>query len=348
MKLDSFQFPDRQISDIPTSVPPSLFRFAQQVGADTSELPRRLVVTGRHVVGETIDLPSGFTLELRGAHLVQAAGTFCNLFRADGAENVAILGFPGADGAPATLDGGEWNGLHEKNAGRDGRPPIWVNSLALFTNVRGFRVEGVHCQNQRWWALTFIGCSDGSLRRLSFLADHTSVTPEGELLPCIRLDRYAEIRVKNADGIDIRAGCHDIAIEDVSGFTEDDTVAITCLPGALERTFLPEGTPLEIRDIAVRRVHAASCCSLVRLLAQGGGRVRRVRVEDVRDTSDGKTYMDGYTHRGVNIGDDHAYATPPAVPEDMADITIRGVRARRVALLTRGAFTRLAAENVSS
>ena len=80
----------------------------------------------------------------------------------------------------------------------------------------------------------------------------------------------------------------------------------------------------------------------------GGGRVRRVRVEDVLDTADGKTYMDGYTPRGVNLGDDHAYATPPAVPEDMADITICDVRARSIALLTRGAFTRLTAENIIS
>lgn len=325
----------------------SLLRFAELVGADTSELPRRLVVTGRHVVAETVDLPSGLTLELRGAHLVQAPGTFCNLFRADGAEDVAIVGFPGADGAPATLDGGEWNGLHEKNAGRDGRPPIWVNSLALFTGVRRFRVEGILCRNQRWWSLAFVACSEGAIRNVSFLADHTSVTPGGELLDRIRLDRYAEIRVKNADGIDIRAGCHDIAIEDVSGFTEDDTVAITCLPGALERTFLPAGTSHEIRDIEVRRVHAASCCSLVRLLAQGGGRIRRVLVEDVRDTADGKTFMDGFTPRGVNIGDDHAYATTPARPEDMADITVRDIRTRREPLSVRGAFARLSADGFS-
>lgn len=328
-------------------IPSSLLRFAEQVGADTSELPRRLVVTGHHVVAETIDLPSGLTLELLGAHLVQAPGTFCNLFRVNCAEDIAIVGSPGADGAPATLDGGEWNGLHEKNAGRDGRPPIWVNSLALFTNVRRFRVEGVHCQNQRWWALTFIGCSEGALRHLSFLADHTSVTADGDVMDRIRLDRYSEIRVKNADGIDIRAGCHDIAVEDISGFTEDDTVAITCLPGALEKTFLPPGATHEIRDVEVRRVHAASCCSLVRLLAQGGGRIRRVLVEHIRDTSDGKTFMDGFTPRGVNLGDDHAYSTTPAGPEDMADITIRDIRIHRVPLSVRGAFARLTAEGFS-
>ena len=100
-----------------------------------------------------------------------------NIFRADYAEDVAIIGKPGADGQPSTLDGGEYNGLHEKNAGREGRPPIWVNNMILFTNVKRFRVEGLHMTNQRWWASNFIGCSEGTIHNLSFLADHTPATP---------------------------------------------------------------------------------------------------------------------------------------------------------------------------
>ncbi len=330
------------------ALPPSLLRFARQVGADCSELPRRLVVTGAHTISETVWLPSGFTLELVGAHLTQAPGTFCNLFRADGVEDVAIIGRPGADGTPATLDGGEYNGLGEKNAGRDGRPPIWVNNTILFTNVRRFRVEGLRIVNQRWWAANFVGCSEGSIRHLDFLADHTSVTEDGTVLDFIRRAAYGEIRIKNADGVDLRAGCHDIVIEDITGFTEDDTVALTCLPGRLEKTFLPEGTPYEIRDIVVRGVHSSSCCSLVRLLAQGGARLSRILVEDVLDTADGKTYLAGYGEAGVNLGDTHAYATPQARPEDVADITIRNVRAHNRSLFIRGAVSRLTAEGIAN
>ena len=328
------------------ALPPSLLRFARQVGADCSELPRRLVVTGDHEIRETVWLPSHFTLELVGAHLTQAPGTFCNLFRADGAEDVAILGRPGADGRPATLDGGEYNGLCERNAGREGRPPIWVNNLVLFTNVRRFRVEGLHLVKQRWWATNFVACSEGTIRHLSFLADHTSVTADGTVLDILRKGAYGEIRVKNADGVDLRAGCHDIVIEDISGFTEDDTVAITCLPGRLEKAFLPPGVEFEIRDITVRGVHASSYCSIVRLLAQGGCRLRRILVEDVVDTSDGATFFDGYAHTGVNLGDSHPYAKQPALPEDVADITIRHVQARLQPLLVRGTVSRLTAEDI--
>ena len=345
---DSAQVPPDagQTADSPT-LPPSLLRFAQQVGADCSELPRRLVVTGAHMIHETVWLPSGITVELVGAHLTQAPGTFCNVFRADNVEDVAIIGKPGADGKPSTLDGGEYNGLHEKNAGREGRPPIWVNNLILFTNVRRFRVEGLHMANQRWWASNFIGCSEGTIRHLSFLADHTSVTEDGSILDILRCGKYHEVRVKNADGVDLRAGCHNIVIEDITGFTEDDTVALTCLPGRLEAAFLPPGAEYEISNITVRGVHASSYCSVVRLLAQGGCRLRRILVEDVVDTSDGKTYFDGCAMIGVNLGDTHAYSKLPASPDDMADITIRHVRAFGRPLLVRGSVARLTAEDIA-
>jgi hypothetical protein len=336
---------DGQIAGSP-ALPPSLLRFAKQVGADCSELPRRLVVTGNHMIGETVWLPSRFTLELVGAHLTQVSGTFCNIFRADNAEDVVIIGKPGADGKPSTLDGGEYNGLSEKNANREGRPPIWVNNMILFTNVKRFRVEGLHMTKQRWWAANFVGCSEGTIRNLSFLADHTSITEDGTVLDILRAGKYHEIRVKNADGVDLRAGCHDIVIEDITGFTEDDTVALTCLPGRTEKWFLPPDAEYEIRDITVRRVHSSSCCSIVRLLAQGGTQMHRILVEDVRDTGDGETYYTGHAHTVVNLGDCHAYSKPQATPADVTDITIRKVGTHAQPLLVRGAVSRLTAEEI--
>ena len=35
------------------------------------------------------------------------------------------------------LDGGEHNGLSERNCGRDGRPEIYVNNIILFGGVHG-------------------------------------------------------------------------------------------------------------------------------------------------------------------------------------------------------------------
>ena len=86
----------------------------------------------------------------------------------------------------------------------------------------------------------------------------------------------------------------------------------------------------------------------MRLLAQGGARLRRILVEDVLDTSDGKTYFDGFAFAAVNLGDDHAYSKLPAAPEDVADITLRDIRSPVQALLLRGAVSRLTAERIGA
>lgn len=288
-------------------------------GASAGEI----VISGERTVTEPIVLESNTTLVLRDAHLTVAKGKFTNVFRAEGVTNVTIVG----EGR-VIVDGGEYNGLGEKTTGKNGLPPVWNNNLLLFTNVRGFRVENVHFRRQGWWALNFIGCSQGVIRNLDFLADHTAVDKDGNVSDTIDHSRYGDIRVKNADGVDIRCGCHDILIENITGFTEDDTVALTALPGRLERTFLPDGVPQEIRNITVRNVRSAAFCSNVRLLAQGGARLCDILVDGVEDTSDGRTYFTGRGEAGVNLGDSHLYGGRQPTADEMRDIVIRNVRSR--------------------
>ncbi len=307
-------------------------------------------ITGDWEIAETVLLPSHTTLVLRDCRLRMAAGTFCNMFRNEHAaepdvvdEDIHIRGI-----GRAVLDGGEYNGLCERNSLKDGRPHISVNNLLLFGGVKGFSVTGIRAVRQRWWALNFIACADGLLRDIDFESDPTRIDKEtGEKKYGLRRSGYEEVYIKNSDGIDLRCGCHDILIENVTGFTEDDTVALTCLPGRLEAAFLPSGAKYEIRDITVRGIHASAYCAVVRLLAQGGCRLRRILVEDVVDTSDGKTYFDGCAMIGVNVGDSWTYSKLPALPDDVADITVRHVRAFGRPLLVRGSVARLTAEDIA-
>ena len=80
---------------------------------------------------------------------------------------------------------------------------------------------------------------------------------------------------------------------------------------------------------------------------EGGCRLRRILVEDVVDTSDGKTYFDGCAMIGVNVGDSWAYSKLPASPDDVSDITVRHVRAFGRPLLVRGSVARLTAEDIA-
>lgn len=278
---------------------------------------------GTWTIGSPVSLPSDLTLTLDGAHLVMGTGTFCNMFRADGVTNVTLVGT-----GDAVVDGGVYNGLHEKNARKEGRPPIWVNNLVLFTKVSDFRIEGIRFVNQRWWALNFVGCSRGVIRNLDFLSHHTSEFPDGTVKDTVSRRTYGQVKVKNSDGIDLRAGCHDILVENITGFTEDDTVALTCLPGGFETEILGPDAVYEISDVTVRNVRSACMCSNVRLLAQGGGRICRVLVDGVEDTSVEGRYMTGRGETGVNIGDSHVYRKPQCCAEDMDEIIVRNVRSR--------------------
>ncbi|MBO7376866.1 MAG: hypothetical protein J6V01_07150, partial [Clostridia bacterium] len=214
---------------------------------------RRAVISGNLEIDREIRLPSDFTLVLSDCHLRMADGCYSNMFvnenfdspegrtAAGRNRNVVIEGV-----GSAVLDGGEYNGLSERNESRDGLPPIWKNNLLLFANVDGFRITGVSCRNMRWWALNFIYCSNGYIGNVDFCANDTAIAPDGSEYHGLLRSRYEEVLVKNADGIDLRQGCHDIVIENITGFTEDDSVALTALDGSLERTFLVAGESPDI------------------------------------------------------------------------------------------------------
>ena len=254
------------------------------------------------------------------------------------------------------LDGGEYNGLGERNAGRDGRPPIWVNNLLLFANVEDFAISNLQVRNQRWWALNFIGCSHGRISNIDVLADCTWVDDMGVLRSgyfshdpvtgeATGFD-YEKIRIKNADGIDLRSGCHDILIENITGFSEDDTVALTGLKGKLEETFCVPGEDQDIYNVIIRNVMAAAYCANVRLLNQSGIRLYNILVDGVFDASKGSDFMDR-GGSGVRLGDNHMYGTRHATPDETFNIIIRNVSSRAAAALRlAGAMSYCCFENI--
>lgn len=303
-------------------------------------------ISGNYEIEKTVLLPSDFTLILADCHLRMADNTFCNMFTnaacrteaartAAGAQHhISILG----EGR-AILDGGEYNGLHEKNSLTENWPHISVNSLILMSNVEHFRVEGLHLRNQRWWACNFVACRHGLIRDLDFLAD-CSIVQDGVRtfgFPDVYDPDfyYPGIYIKNADGIDLRAGCHDILIDHITGFTEDDTVALTGLRGTVEEMYGVRDLPDDIYNITIRNVNAAALCAIVRLLNQGGVKLYNILVDGVMDASAHHPCLKrGMT--GLRIGDTHAYGTQTNVPADTARIMVKNVYARSQAVLRLG------------
>jgi len=311
------------------------------------------VITGNWEIDTAIRIPGDFTLILEGCHLRMAEGCYSNMFvnyhhdtdlgrtTAGTDRNISIIGKNGP-----VLDGGIYNGLSEKTQLKNGLPPIWKNNLILFTNVDGFHISGISCRNQRWWALNFVYCCNGTLTNIDFCACDIGIDENGQAYRGLKRNKYEEILVKNADGIDLRQGCHHISVDEITGFCEDDSVAITGLPGRLEKSFTVEGLSGDIHDITVKNVCTTSFWANVRLLNQGGVRLYNVLVDGVNDTSENSPHLDksGY---GVRVGDARLYGSRHATAEETANITIRNVNSRgKYAVSLAGAMSNLTLENI--
>lgn len=320
-----------------------------------------VTISGNYEIEKTILIPSDFVLTLANCHLRMADNTFCNMFTniscrtekgrtQEGTDhNITIQGI-----GRVILDGGEYNGLSERNSLKDGHPHISVNNILLFTNVDGFRITNLHVRNQRWWALNFIYCCHGHISDIDFLADYTTVDENGiqhkglgrRSYDTVGRRSYDTVRVKNADGIDLRTGCHDIIIENITGFTEDDTIALTGLPGKMEKMFDVIDLSSDIYNIIIRNVLSSAYCANVRLLNQSGIRLFNILVDGVMDSSMNCPYMErGGT--GVRIGDLHMYGTRHATAAETFNITVRNVFSRAdVALRIAGAMRDCVFENI--
>ena len=311
-------------------------------------------VTGSWEIESAVRIPSDFTIYLDNCYLVMADKVYSNMFvnehhdtdigrTTEGTDrNISIIG----DGN-SILDGGNYNGLSESTTKRPGMPPIWKNNLILFTNVKGFKISGIECHNQRWWALNFIYCSDGYIGNIHFISSNLAVDKDGNMYRGLIRSRAIEVLVFNSDGVDIRQGCHDILIENITGFTEDDTVAITGLNGQMEQHFAVSGLSPDMYNITVRNVKAEAFCSLVRLLNQDGIVLHDVLVDGVYNTWKDATYMD-VPGGGVLLGDSRLFGARNSTLDECYNITIRNVYGKIKGLRIAHGAGNLVFENINS
>ena len=327
----------------------------EMINAACADESRQAIVTGNYEIEQTVLIPSEFTLILDNCHLVMADNTFCNMFTNENCHTAKGRTKEGTDHdiiiegrGRVILDGGNYNGLSEKTAGKNGLPPIWKNNMILFTNVEGFHVAGLHCRNHRWWALNFIYCAHGVVEDLDFCACDIGVDENGNRYHGLIRDKYDQVLIKNADGVDLRQGCHSIVIRNITGFVEDDSVALTCLNGGMEQRFAVEGLSPEICHVTVQNVKTAAYCSNVRLLNQGGMILHDILVDGVEDMSADCPYLDRGIY-GINVGDIHMYGSRHSVSGETYNITLRNIKHRGVAAVRlAGVIDNLVMENIEA
>ena len=300
---------------------------------------RTAVVSGDWEIEEAIRLPSNVTVILEDAHLRLGDGTHCNIFTNEHNEteegntvsgtdrNISIIGR-----GRAILDGGNMNDVHEKVPPAERTAPIWKNNLILFTNVDGCKISGLRCINQRWWAINFIYCHNGYVGNIDFCADDRRYDDNGNLVHGLIRDEYMGVHVKNAYGVDLREGCQNFVIENLTGFTEDDSVALTGLAGRMEAKFRVEGLTSDIANVTIRNIRTEAFCTNVRMLNQGDIKLHDIDIDGVYDMSENSVHMD-HGNFAIRIGDRHMYGYRHCTKEETYNISVKNVYGRGKAVI---------------
>ncbi len=287
--------------------------YAEENGFDEVIIPAWNERTGERIwnIDTCILLPSNMTILLKDCHLRLVDGVISNVFRNRNAwtplgntlegeqHHIRIIGQ-----GHALIDGGKPNGLCEQ-LHRDfpkEYPHMCVNLLIFLHNVRHFEVKGIQFIDSRWWATCFMFCRWGHISELDFRMYGT---------------------LENQDGVDLRIGCEYITIENITGITGDDTVALTGLPNedGFEDQLHVEGKELHIHDVTIRNIISASHgCGIVRLLCEEGVKEYNITIDGIIDTGEaicGTSVI-------VGTGDTH-FADPPHQMSDFRNILIRDV-----------------------
>ena len=208
--------------------------------------------------------------------------------------------------------------LHRHSYGTDAGKPgelqrgDWRNIGILIANADHVSIENLRIVESHAWAISLEACSDAVVRGIEFRARMTR-NIEGALH-----------NNENQDGVNLRAGCRDVIISDITGTTGDDVIALTAIASPRTRhtggelgftEVMPNDftrRDKDIRNVIIRDVlaHSAGGCKILRLLALGGAEIHGVTVDGIVDTSPD----DFHTRTSVEVGAAPGIAGQPDSP----------------------------------
>lgn len=293
--------------------------FAHQNGYRTVTVPPLNARTGEHkwVIDKSVFLPSDMTVYLDNCYMVMADDVTESFFRTENVHkpdwlfaekelhDIHIIGF-----GNATLDGGNKNHLDELSSMQDGNPDVNCNHPILFLNVRNFSVSGVKILNQRYWGMRFEYCKFGHISNI-----HISVSG----------DR------RNQDGINLRNGCNNITIENITGQTGDDMIALSAIDYPLgngKYSLYIEDANQDIHTVIIRNVTGTAICHpLVAMRNHNGAKLYNILIENIMDTyfADPAIGMEEERYATIRIGNNFYWNERPSKMGETYGITIRNV-----------------------
>lgn len=207
---------------------------------------------------------------------------------------------------PETIDFMDIHGYsYGTDAGKEGESQCgdWRGIGILFANTEIFSIENIRIAEAHGWGISLEACSFGRVSKIHF-----------EAHMCKMIDGFCN-NMENEDGVDIRNGCHDILISDITGETGDDVVALTAVAktdyrpgGSLNNTHVMHNDwskrDRNIYNITIKNIVATSHCLIVRLLPINT-KIWNVIIDGVVDTTpEDKTHW-----ATIGLGDSH-YGEP--------------------------------------
>ena len=292
---------------------------AVECGCNKIVIPRYNYRTDKNEwrISKAIEVPSDMTIILDNCYMVQETGVYDNMFRNSMAyvekhsieteqHDISIIGV-----GNVCLSGGVHNGLLERNAGKHGFPnSVRVNQMILWINVRRLRMENIHIEHQRHWAITHHYCEDVKIKNIDF-----------DVVPT----------VPNEDGINLRIGCKNFEIENITGRTGDDTIAMTAIMSKWEQDNAVEGKSTDICDVKIKNVISDPYRMLnVRVLTQDGVQVHDIDIDTVMDCADYAMKFMSHANAAIGIGTQGALYVKicRAKLGDLRGITAKNIYAR--------------------
>lgn len=318
-------------------------------------IPRVNLRDGRRhdvwLLDSAILLPGGTTLELDNCRIklsdrcrdnfMRSANCGLGIAKLQMVRNIHVRGIgravlEGADRPRSTGDSSKALGTqtYGTDAGvvGEGQTGDWRNVGILLAYVEEFSIENVAIRDSHCWGISLERCNHGRVRDVDFDSSSFKVI-DGAVQPFL-----------TQDGIDLRLGCHDILVENITGHTGDDLVALTAIPadgmpaGSTSSTMVSDCRDRgngrdDIRHVIVRSIrgHSRGRHQIVRLLNASGARLHDILIDGVVDTSPD----DVRCKAAVKIGD-NGYGDGVAPLGDTSRIIVQNVVSKAVRTIEIG------------
>lgn len=227
-----------------------------------------------------------------------------------------------------------WSDEHDYSYGTDALKDNeshfgdWRGIGVLFANADYFSIENLKIVESHGWGISLEACAFGSVKNIVFDACMSK-----------EIDGMRH-NMENQDGVDLRNGCHDITVSDITGKTGDDLVALTAIASD---KFLPGGSlctthvmhndwskrERDIYNITIKNLRGTSqLCLILRLLACESS-IYNIIIDGILDTTENPDNTFGT----IGLGEaDSTYGR--CLPDSIRNIVINNVIANRHSVIS--------------